>query len=142
MDQDDPEKRIAELEAQLANATAAAGPPPRPLTADDVRNTVFAKPPNGERGYNEDDVDALLDRIELHLRNPQALGGLTAAEIDSATFAKPPIGQQGYDEVEVDAFLDRVVQQLPPGVTAQAATPAAANDGGWRRRLHRWFGSG
>jgi DivIVA domain-containing protein len=140
MDQDDPEKRIAELEAQLANA--AAGPPPGPLTADDVHNMVFSKPPNGERGYNEDDVDALLDRIEQHLRNPQALGGLTAAEIDNATFRKPPIGQQGYDEVGVDAFLDRVVQELPPGVAAQAAIPAAANDGGWRRRLHRWFSSG
>ncbi len=34
------------------------------LTADDVRNTSFGKPPSGKRGYNEGEVDAFFGRIE------------------------------------------------------------------------------
>ena len=39
------------------------------LTADEVHDVVFRKPPFGRgRGYDEDQVDALLDRIEHTLR--------------------------------------------------------------------------
>jgi DivIVA domain-containing protein len=33
------------------------------LTADDVRGIKFRKPPFGKRGYNRDEVDALLSQI-------------------------------------------------------------------------------
>jgi DivIVA domain-containing protein len=85
MDRDDPEKRIAELERQLADATAAAGRdhgveqpgPPRStaettqrprLTAADIHNVAFSKPPIGKWGYNENEVDAFVDLIESEIR--------------------------------------------------------------------------
>jgi DivIVA domain-containing protein len=36
----------------------------RGLTANDVRETSFAKPSWGERGYNEDEDDAFLEVVE------------------------------------------------------------------------------
>jgi DivIVA domain-containing protein len=128
MDQDDPEKRIAELERQLADATAAAGrdhgveQPGAPmstaetarrprLTAADIHNVVFSKPPFGKRGYNEDEVDAFLDLIEARLLNPSNRFP-TAAEVHNVAFNKPPIGKRGYNEDEVDAFLDLVESEI------------------------------
>jgi DivIVA domain-containing protein len=50
------------LEALAAGRTAT-------MTADDVHHAVFRKPPLGAgRGYDEDQVDELLDRIEHALR--------------------------------------------------------------------------
>ena len=37
------------------------------LTAADVREAMFSKPQIGKRGYHEDDVDALLDRVAATL---------------------------------------------------------------------------
>ncbi len=43
------------------------------LTADEVRAAVFRKPPLGRgRGYDEDQVDDLLDRLEHTLRSASA----------------------------------------------------------------------
>ena len=125
MDQEDPEKRIAELERRLADAKATAGQLPSgpaaadpmstargELTADDVRNAAFSTPPRGKRGYNEAEVEAFRRRLEEHLRNPYAVGGLTAAEVGGVAFSKPAIGERGYDPAEVDAFVERAVQQL------------------------------
>jgi DivIVA domain-containing protein len=55
--------RVADaLEALAAGRTAA-------VTADEVHHVVFRKPPLGAgRGYDEDSVDELLDRIEHTLR--------------------------------------------------------------------------
>jgi DivIVA domain-containing protein len=39
------------------------------LTAEDVRGITFDKPPWGERGFDEADVDALLDRIATAIAN-------------------------------------------------------------------------
>jgi DivIVA domain-containing protein len=91
MDQDDPEGRG--------------------LTAADVRNVAFGKPPLGKRGYHEDEVDALLDRIHAKLLNPSDTS-LTAADIHGHAFSKPPWGKRGYNEDEVDALLDRVEAEL------------------------------
>src|SRR5947209_13143416 len=38
-----------------------------PVTAADVRNVVFSKPPIGKRGYHEDEVDAFLDVVGAEL---------------------------------------------------------------------------
>ncbi|UVS80935.1 DivIVA domain-containing protein [Actinokineospora sp. UTMC 2448] len=37
------------------------------LTPADVHNVAFSKPPIGKRGYNEDEVDAFLDLVEVEL---------------------------------------------------------------------------
>jgi DivIVA domain-containing protein len=71
MDGADPEKRIAELERQPAEAHAADDGANRgSLTPDQVRNVAFAKPPLGRRGYHEDEVDAFLDRVAAALAEP------------------------------------------------------------------------
>ncbi|GBE64150.1 hypothetical protein MFM001_06120 [Mycobacterium sp. MFM001] len=96
---------------QMRDQPASSVAPHAGLTAEDVRNVAFNKPPIGKRGYNEDDVDAFLDRVEQALRNPSA-GILTPADVRSVVFNKPPIGKRGYNEDEVDAFLDRIEEQL------------------------------
>ena len=63
----------AEVDALLARAAdaleaLAAGRTPA-MTADDVHSVMFRKPSLGAgRGYDEDQVDELLDRIEQGLR--------------------------------------------------------------------------
>jgi DivIVA domain-containing protein len=109
MDEDDPEKRIAELERQHAESRTASTA--RRLTPADVRNAAFSKPPWGKRGYNEEEVDVLLDRIHAKLLNPSD-SSLTASDIRNAAFSKPPLGKRGYNEDEVDAMLDRVEAEL------------------------------
>jgi len=117
MDRDDPEKRISELERRLAeprpaaknwrSALATGGS----LTPEQVRNVAFSKPPLGKRGYNEDEVDAFLDRIEAAVQDPTRRT-LTPQQVRNVAFSKPPIGKRGYNEDEVDAFLDRVEAAL------------------------------
>ncbi len=133
MDQDDPEKRIADLERQLAEPRAAGDPganrgfqqgtfPPPPtgrsalttgvcLTPEQVHNVAFAKPALGKRGYNEDEVDAFLDLVEAALRDPTGRT-LTPEQVHNVAFAKPALGKRGYNEDEVDAFLDLVEEQM------------------------------
>jgi DivIVA domain-containing protein len=95
MDHEDSEDRIAEL-----------------VTPQDIHEVAFSKPAMGHRGYDEDEVDEFLGRVETTLRDPTASGGVTSAEIDNVSFAKPPIGRRGYNEDEVDALLSRVAIQL------------------------------
>jgi DivIVA domain-containing protein len=88
-------------------------PEDRPaITSDDIRDVAFSKPARGHRGYNEDEVDEFLGRVEATLRDPTVSGGITAEEIHSVSFAKPPIGRLGYNEEEVDEFLGRMAIQL------------------------------
>lgn len=134
---DDPEKRIAELERQLAEQEHATGAPspngrhkwkvtrfalPAPgcLTAEQVRHVAFSKPPLGKSGYNEDEVDAFLDLVEAELRQPT--GTLGAEQVRGVAFGRPPLGRRGYNEDEVDTFLGLVEQQLR---TQRGADPAA-----------------
>ena len=115
MDSDDPEKRIAELERQLAQARATADPGAAPaggrLTPEQVHNVAFSKPLMGKRGYNEDEVDAFLDQVEAVLRNPGS-STVSAQQVRTVAFSKPPIGKRGYNKDELDAFLDTVERQL------------------------------
>jgi DivIVA domain-containing protein len=146
MNDDDPEKRIADLERRLAARPAVEaraenqGYSIRPgsatgdrLTPEQVRNVAFSKPPIGKRGYNEDEVDALLARVEEALQDPLA-HPLTADQIRNVAFSKPPIGKRGYSEDEVDAFLDLVEAQMssgqgglpPPPPSLFVATPTGS----------------
>jgi DivIVA domain-containing protein len=116
MDEDDPEKRIAELERQLAEQKSVAGPtyPDEGpgVTAEDIHAVAFSHPARGHRGYHEVEVDALLERVEATLRDPTVSGDVTSADIRNVTFSKPPIGKRGYNEEEVDALLGRVAIEL------------------------------
>jgi DivIVA domain-containing protein len=126
MDQDDPEKRISGLERQLAEPRAAGDPGAAggSLTPERVRNVAFAKPPLGQRGYNEDEVDAFLDLVEAALRDPTGRT-LAAERVRNVAFSKPPLGQRGYNEDEVDAFLDLVEEQLKSQQGASPPPPLA-----------------
>ncbi len=108
MYENDPEKRIADLERQVAELRAAGE---GRLTPEQVRNVAFSKPPLGQRGYNEDEVDAFLDRVEAALQDPTGRM-LTPEQVRTVAFAKPPLGKRGYNEDEVDTFLDRVEAAL------------------------------
>ncbi|WP_026118266.1 DivIVA domain-containing protein [Nocardiopsis salina] len=85
-----------------------------PLTPADIRNkkfhTVRFRP-----GYNEGDVDALLDRVEATLLTldggPRKGDLITADEVRGARFRTTRFGP-GYREDEVDDFLDRIVSEL------------------------------
>ncbi|CAL9511570.1 Cell cycle protein GpsB [Nocardiopsis dassonvillei] len=85
-----------------------------PLTPADIRNkkfhTVRLRP-----GYNEEDVDALLDRIEMTLvaleGGPRKGPLITAEEVRNSRFRTTRLSP-GYREDEVDDFLDVVVADL------------------------------
>lgn len=85
-----------------------------PLTPADIRNkkfhTVRLRP-----GYNEDDVDALLDRVEATLialdGGPRDGELLTADAVREARFRTTRFSP-GYREDEVDDFLDLVIAEL------------------------------
>lgn len=85
-----------------------------PLTPADIRDkkfhTVRFRP-----GYNEGDVDALLDRVEATLLvldgGPRKGELITADEVRGARFRTTRFGP-GYREEEVDDFLDRIVAEL------------------------------
>ncbi|MEU7475532.1 DivIVA domain-containing protein [Lentzea sp. NPDC042327] len=79
------------------------------LTAKDIRNVAFHRPPRGRRGYQESQVDAFLDRIEATLLGQD---NLTGKDVRDVRFSRPLIGRRGYDETEVDAFLAQIEQQL------------------------------
>ena len=102
--QADPEKQIAELEKQLSERTPPP-PPPKRLTAYEVRFYVL-NTSRTKRSYREDDVDALLDRIERKLDCPRG-SALTATDVRTAALAETRWGQTGYIADEVDALLAR-----------------------------------
>jgi DivIVA domain-containing protein len=120
MDQHDPERRIAELERQLAEENRMPEPERQQaevvdrhvVTPEQVHNVAFTEASRSQGGYRRDEVDAFLDRVEVALRDPTATGGVTPSEIHNVAFSKPPIGTRGYSEVEVDAFLDLVKIEL------------------------------
>jgi DivIVA domain-containing protein len=82
------------------------------LTAEQVHSVAFSKPPLFKRGYNEDEVDAFLDRVESTLRDRTVPGSLTVTDLYDVAFSRPPLGKRGYNEEEVDAFVDRVRIEL------------------------------
>ncbi|WP_281253106.1 DivIVA domain-containing protein [Mycobacterium terramassiliense] len=47
---------------------ALRDPAGRALTADQVRNVAFSKPPIGMRGYHEDEVDRFLEAVAAQLQ--------------------------------------------------------------------------
>lgn len=81
----------------------------RPLTVADVDAVRFGRPPWGKRGYNEEQVDALVELIKDRL---ESRNGLSAADVEHAAFSKPAAFRRGYNEDQVDEFLDRAVATI------------------------------
>jgi len=82
------------------------------LTSKQVEWVTFSKAPIvGRRGYDEDEVDTFLHRVEAELQAP-AGRGLTPEQVHDVAFSKARIWKRGYDDMDVDAFLDLVEEQL------------------------------
>jgi DivIVA domain-containing protein len=80
------------------------------MTPDEVHDATFRRPRFGSRGYDEDQVDEVLDRIEATLRGePQ----ITRAELGRLDLRKPRFLRRGYREEDVEAFLRRVAAEWP-----------------------------
>ena len=101
MNPDDPERRIAELERQLAGQTGAP-----------TNNAAFSEASRSQGAYDRGEVDAFIARVEETLRDPARPGGLTAEDLRDVVFSQPPTGRFGYSEGEVDLYLDRVRLEL------------------------------
>jgi DivIVA domain-containing protein len=82
------------------------------MTPEDVRTVAFRKPPLGKRGYDEQQVDDVLDRLEATLRGSAQL---TRAELNAMSFRRPPLGRRGYRPEEVDTFVQRALAEWPAG---------------------------
>ncbi|GIG38753.1 DivIVA domain-containing protein [Cellulomonas phragmiteti] len=117
------------------------------LTSDDVTRQRFTAVKFRE-GYDQDQVDDLLDRVVATLRaletgTPTA-HPLTAQDVRAVRFQATKF-REGYDQDQVDDFLDRVAQTLNdgPGVTPPppppTGTPGIVSTGGswWSRLLGR-----
>lgn len=102
------------------------------MTANDVQNVRFSRPPIGKRGYDEQQVDELLDLIEGELTrradNPASPRQLTGAVVRESAFARPRFGKRGYNEAEVDLFLDRAAAALDAAPERRVADPVRTAD--------------
>ncbi len=85
-----------------------------PLTADDVKRVRFGATKFRE-GYDQDEVDDFLDRVESFLRQGphHAPTGrpLTESDVINQRFTASKF-REGYDQDDVDDFMDHVVAEL------------------------------
>ncbi|MEU4448476.1 DivIVA domain-containing protein [Actinosynnema sp. NPDC050801] len=93
---------------------------PAPLLgAQDLRQVAFHRPPPGQPGYDENQVDTFLDRIEATL-----LGRDDVTEQDVRRVRFRP-ARPGYYAAEVDAFMDLVAETLGSTPQRRQATAPA-----------------
>ncbi|WP_308198971.1 DivIVA domain-containing protein [Saccharothrix sp. S26] len=93
---------------------------PAPLLgAQDLRQVAFHRPPPGQPGYDEGQVDTFLDRIEATL-----LGRDDVTEQDVRRVRFRP-ARPGYYAAEVDAFMDLVAETLGSTPQRRQATAPA-----------------
>lgn len=88
-----------------------------PLTPADVRNVAFTKSPTGERGYDEDEVDAFLD--DLH--------GALARLIQENQELRAQLASGGPPAARLAAEVDDVRVQLDRLQRDRAAAEQAAH---------------
>jgi len=83
------------------------------LQAEDVRRVRFTTT-HFRAGYNQEQVDEFLARVERQLRSGRPRGGvppLTPEAVIDQRFSATKF-RVGYDQDEVDDFLDRIVTEL------------------------------
>jgi DivIVA domain-containing protein len=90
----------------LVQREAAAGARAAADVAHDIEAVVFSKPVFGKRGYDPQEVDALLARLRAAFMGTEP--PVASHDVHNTVFKKPPFGQRGYDEEHVDAFLDLI----------------------------------
>ena len=102
------------------------------LTPADVRNVAFHKPPLGRRGYDEQEVDSFLDRVEETLTNlyheiERLKGALAAASGWTAYPAaeRAPLGGS-VDYTAADAYPSNPPPTTQPPVAAPAESSGEA----------------
>ncbi|MEV0704302.1 DivIVA domain-containing protein [Saccharopolyspora sp. NPDC050389] len=78
------------------------------LTPDDVRNVAFARSWRRNRGYDEREVDELLERVEATLRGKRLV---TARDVLTARFGPGKPGR-AYKKSQVAEFLDQIALTL------------------------------
>jgi DivIVA domain-containing protein len=79
------------------------------VTAQDVLEAVFPKPPMGKRGYDEKLVD---DFLQLAARRLDGRGRLSADDIRAVRFPGPRLFRRGYEMSSVDQLLDRIADSV------------------------------
>ncbi|MGG5257706.1 DivIVA domain-containing protein [Phycicoccus avicenniae] len=100
------------------------------LRADEVLDAKFTQTQFAE-GYDEREVDGLLDAVVTALRHHESGSGadgvLTSAAVRGATFT-PTRMRRGYAAADVDALLERAADALAAheGAGGEAAEPAPA----------------
>src|SRR5262249_10639711 len=103
-----------------------------PLTPAEVHNVAFKKPPIGKRGYDEEEVDAFLDIVEVELSRLIEENNDLRARLSSGQPAPPAHGSDGAN-ADLDAAreengrlqgrvteLERTINQSNDGVQQQA----------------------
>lgn len=81
------------------------------LTATDIDHALF-KTVRFTEGYDEDEVDAFLDKVALALAEPaDGVQQMHSDHVKNAEFTITRL-REGYDMTEVDAFLDRVILEF------------------------------
>lgn len=98
-----------------------------PLTPADVHNVAFKKPPIGKRGYDEEEVDAFLDLIEVELAKLIEENSQLRAGIAPAATVEPSGGGSEQDAAAIQS-LQQHNSALVEQVAALEAQIAASRD--------------
>jgi len=105
------------------------------LSAEDVERVRFGATKFRE-GYDQDEVDDMLDRIVATLRHDPSRRGVTADEVYTTTFSSTRF-REGYDPDEVDDFLDKVIEALEEVEKSPKSRPEPVRDEPARREPPR-----
>jgi DivIVA domain-containing protein len=79
------------------------------VTAQDVRDAIFEKPPWGKRGYDEKSVK---DFLQLAARRLDGRGHICADDVRGVRFPKPSFGKRGIDADQVDRLLADIAETI------------------------------
>src|SRR5262252_1571663 len=77
-----------------------------PLTPAEVHNVAFKKPPIGKRGYDEEEVDAFLDIVEVELSRLIEENNDLRSRLSSGQPAPAQAAAGGADPAELAAARD------------------------------------
>src|SRR5919199_171890 len=98
------------------------------LTPADVHNVAFSKPPIGKRGYNEDEVDAFLDLVEVELsRLIEENNDLRAQveQLDAQLESARADIEEARSHAPVQPVQERRLTPVPPPSALEQTSPGA-----------------
>nr|WP_233439261.1 DivIVA domain-containing protein [Lentzea atacamensis] len=80
------------------------------LTAKDIRDVRFSRPLIGRRGYDENEVDSFLSRVELQLSGPvRSIPPIRSwKDLRQLRIPQAASGQRGYRTAQVDRMLEEI----------------------------------